>query len=302
MSTIHYSSCPVCDSPDIMKVLSVKDHSVSGEVFVIMECRVCAFRFTQDIPDANSIGPYYQSDEYISHSNTTKGLINNLYQRVRKRTLRQKQKLVERVTGLKQGGLLDLGAGTGTFASQMKKAGWNVTALEPDAGARSVAKQQFGIELNDTTEFQGLENSSFDVITMWHVLEHVHDLHGYVKKLADLLNENGKLVIAVPNYQSTDAAIYGEYWAAYDVPRHLYHFSPKSMMVLMEAYGLTVSKQFPMWYDSFYVSMLSSKYKKGKTKLISSVFNGIRSNANALGDVKRCSSIIYIIKARPFID
>jgi 2-polyprenyl-3-methyl-5-hydroxy-6-metoxy-1,4-benzoquinol methylase len=302
MNTIHYNSCPVCDSPDIMNVFSVKDHSVSREVFVIMECRVCNLRFTQDAPAETSIGRYYQSGEYISHSNTSKGFINGLYQRVRKRTLRQKQRLIEKVTGLEEGKLLDLGAGTGAFASQMNKAGWNVTALEPDAGARIVAKDQFDIELRDTNTFSMLENGTFGVITMWHVLEHVHDLHGYVKKLADLLNDNGILVIAVPNYQSTDAAKYGEYWAAYDVPRHLYHFSPKSMMVLMEAYGLTISKHMPMWYDSFYVSMLSSKYQKGKTKLVSSVINGIRSNARALGDVKKCSSIIYIIKARPFID
>lgn len=302
MNTIHYNSCPVCDSPDITKVLSVKDHSVSGEIFVVMECRVCALRFTQDVPDATSIGRYYQSDEYISHSNTSKGFINGLYQRVRKRTLRSKQKLIEKVTGLEQGKLLDLGAGAGAFASQMKNAGWDVTALEPDAGARSIAKEQFGIELKDISIFHGLENETFDAITMWHVLEHVHDLHGYVKKLKDLLRENGKLVVAVPNYLSTDASIYNEYWAAYDVPRHLYHFSPKSMMVLMEAYGLMISKHLPMWYDSFYVSMLSSKYKKGKTKLVSSVLSGIRSNANAVSDVKKCSSVIYIVTASPVID
>jgi 2-polyprenyl-3-methyl-5-hydroxy-6-metoxy-1,4-benzoquinol methylase len=242
-----------------------------------------------------SISPYYKSENYISHTNTSKGLINRLYQSVRKRTLKKKRKLIEKSTGLQKGSLLDIGSGTGSFASEMTLAGWQVTGLEPDADARAVGKQSYNIELADINQFYQLPVSSYDAITMWHVLEHVHDLHGYVAQLKLLLKENGKLFIAVPNYTSKDAAIYKEHWAAYDVPRHLYHFSPRSMQVLMEKHGLKLLRHKAMWYDSFYVSMLSSKYRNGKTNLFASFFNGLRSNLKAIGNVKKCSSVIYII-------
>ncbi len=292
---IHYTHCPVCGSADIKTALSSKDYTVSGETFAIAKCNACLLRFTQDVPDAASISPYYKSENYISHTNTSKGLVNRLYQSVRKRTLKQKIKLIEKATGIKKGSLLDVGSGTGSFVNEMKLAGWQVTGLEPDADARTVGKQLYNIELADINQFYQLPASSYDAITMWHVLEHVHDLQGYVTQLKLLLKENGKLFIAVPNYTSKDAAIYEEHWAAYDVPRHLYHFSPQSMQVLMELHGLKVLQYKPMWYDSFYVSMLSSKYKNGKINLIASFFNGLRSNFKAMGNVKRCSSIIYIV-------
>jgi SAM-dependent methyltransferase len=293
--TIHYINCPVCGSADIKNVLSAKDHTVSGEIFSIAECNDCTLRFTQDVPDATSIAPYYKSEDYISHSNTSKGLINRLYQAVRKRTLRKKRRLVQRVTGIGKGYLLDVGSGTGAFVSEMTLHGWYATGLEPDKGARQVAKKEYNIELKDMDQFFHLPAESFDAITLWHVLEHVHDLSAYVQHLKSLLKENGKLLIAVPNYTSKDANIYKEHWAAYDVPRHLYHFSPRSMQALMEKYGMKLIGYKPMWYDSFYISLLSSKYKNGKTNLVASFFNGFRSNLKAMGDVKRCSSVIYII-------
>lgn len=292
---VHYTNCPVCGSPDIKNVLSVKDYTESNETFVIAECNSCSLRFTQDVPDAASIAPYYKSENYISHTNTSKGLINRLYQSVRKRTLKQKRRLIERASGIKKGRLLDVGSGTGAFANEMQQAGWQVTGLEPDADARAVGKQSYNIDLADIGQFYQLQESSYDVITMWHVLEHVHDLQGYIAKLKLLLTENGKLFIAVPNYTSKDAAAYKEQWAAYDVPRHLYHFSPRSMQVLMEKHGLRILQHKPMWYDSFYVSMLSSKYIHGKPNLVGAFFKGMGSNLKAMGDVKRCSSVIYII-------
>lgn len=297
-NTLHYTNCPVCASAAIQPVLTATDHTVSNERFSIFSCDNCTARFTQDVPDAASIGPYYKSEDYISHTNTTKGLVNRLYQWVRRRTLQQKRKLVEKQTGVRAGYLLDVGCGTGAFVNEMKQNGWQVTGLEPDADARAVGRQLYGIELNDISRFYDLPKRNFDAITMWHVLEHVHDLQGYIKQLRSLLKENGKLFIAVPNYTSKDASVYKEYWAAYDVPRHLYHFSPKAMQLLMEKHGLTVQNYKPMWYDSFYVSMLSSKYKNGKTNLFSSFFNGLRSNLSAMGDVKRCSSVIYIVSSQ----
>lgn len=294
MSTIiHHTACPVCDSSDIFPVLTARDHTVSNEIFEITECKTCTARFTQNIPDADSIGRYYQSENYISHSNTSKGLVNRLYHRVRKITLNQKRKLVESVTGLKHGNLLDVGAGTGLFVDAMRAAGWKVTGLEPDAAARDRARQM-NILLNDSKDLFNLPSSSFDAITLWHVLEHVHDLHGYLEQLKKLLQDNGKLIIAVPNYTSADAAIYKEFWAAYDVPRHLYHFSPGSMKLLLKKHGFKLESTHPQWFDSFYVSMLSEQYRTGKSNLIGGVWNGSRSNMNALTDKYKCSSLIYV--------
>ncbi len=292
---IHYTNCPVCNSPDIKNVLYAKDYTVSGETFQVTECNACTLRFTQDVPDATSISPFYKSENYISHSNTSKGLINSLYQSVRKKTLKQKRRLIEKATGLNTGNLLDVGSGTGSFLQEMKKNGWKVTGLEPDADARQVAREISAVELMDISQFYKLPAGTYDAITLWHVLEHVHDLHPYIQHLKNLLKENGKIFIAVPNYTSKDAEVYKEYWAAYDVPRHLYHFSPQSMKVLLEKNGLKLQSYLPMWYDSFYISMLSSKYKNDKTNLIASFFNGLRSNMKAMGDVKRCSSVIYVI-------
>lgn len=292
---IHYISCPVCGSTEIRNIFSVKDHTVSKESFVIAECGSCSLRFTQDVPDATSIGPYYKSEDYISHTNSSKGLVNRIYQKIRKRTLVKKRKLLEHATGIQKGKLLDAGSGTGAFLNEMKQQGWEVTGMEPDTDAREIAKQLYDLDLKDASEFYNLPADSFDVITLWHVLEHVHDILNYVKQLKALLKTNGTLFIAVPNYTSLDASIYKEFWAAYDVPRHLYHFSPKSMETLMEKSGLKIVQYKPMWYDSFYISLLSSKYKKGKTKWIAAAWNGFRSNMKAMNNVKKCSSVIYVI-------
>ncbi len=294
-NVIHYSHCPVCGSPDIVIALRAKDQTVSGEEFTIMECRQCTLRFTQDIPGSDSISYYYKSEDYISHSDTSKGIINRVYKMVRGRTLVKKRKLIEHYTGLKKGSALDVGSGTGAFVHELKQSGWNVTGLEPDAGARKVAHNIHNVDLYDTLALYSLPANSFDAITLWHVLEHVHELHVYVQQLKKLLSDKGKLFIAVPNYTSLDAEKYGNYWAAYDVPRHLYHFSPASMKTLMEKNGLKIIHYKPMWYDSFYISLLSSKYKNGKTSWAGAAWNGFRSNFQAMSNVKKCSSVIYII-------
>lgn len=294
-NTIHYTNCPVCAGKNIHDVFLVKDYTVSGQEFMLTECKACLARFTQDVSDASAIGTYYESDDYISHTDTSKGLINRLYQMVRKRTIQQKRKLIGRITGLQQGTLLDVGSGTGVFAAEMKRNGWMVTGLEPDYAARQIAEKNNGIELKDINEFFHLQPGTFDVITLWHVLEHVHELQEYMVQLKKLLKPQGKLVIAVPNYTSADATVYGQFWAAYDAPRHLYHFSPSSVKMLAEKHGFKIIKHYPMWFDSFYVAMLSSRYKNGKTNLFSAFFNGLRSNLKAISDVKKCSSVIYVL-------
>ncbi|MHA4846210.1 class I SAM-dependent methyltransferase [Flavitalea antarctica] len=291
---IHFQHCPACSSASIKPVLTVADHSVSKEKFEIWECAACGLRFTQDVPDQDSIGRYYQSSQYISHSNTKAGVVNKLYHLVRNFTLGQKKRLIISKTGLQKGSLLDIGAGAGTFAAYMKKAGWSVTGLEPDAATRDNALRNYGIALQSPEELFRLSPDSFNAITMWHVLEHVHNLHGYLAEMKKLLKPGGVLFIAVPNYTSSDASTYGEYWAAYDIPIHLYHFSPASMKKLLTHHGFTITSIQPMWFDSFYVSLLSEKYKTGKQRLLPGFVNGLISNMKALTDKSRCSSLIYI--------
>jgi 2-polyprenyl-3-methyl-5-hydroxy-6-metoxy-1,4-benzoquinol methylase len=292
---VHFSACPVCNNGNINPLLTVKDHSVSKEEFVVWQCSNCTLRFTQDVPDENNIGRYYKSEDYISHTNTDKGFVNKAYQKVRDYTLQQKAKLIIEETGQDRGSLLDIGSGTGAFLNTMKEKGWQVKGVEPDEDARRLAKRFYGLSIDGPASINELSDQSFDAITLWHVLEHVHHLHEYVEQLKRLLKPQGKLFIAVPNYQSKDAAAYRLYWAAYDVPRHLYHFSPKSIDVLIQQHGLKIEKQKPMWFDSFYISMLSSKYKNGKTNYPAAVINGIKSNLAALANKENCSSLIYII-------
>jgi len=293
---VHYTHCPVCKSETINPLLTVKDFTVSGEEFVVWQCDMCTVRFTQDVPDASSIAPYYKSENYISHTNAAKGLVNQLYLKVRNYTLGQKADLISEYTRLKSGHLLDVGAGTGAFLNTMKQRGWDVKGLEPDEDARKLAETLHGVTVADSSQLFEFQPRSFDAITLWHVLEHVHDLHDYIKQLKNILRKDGRLFIAVPNYTSLDASHYGPFWAAYDVPRHLYHFTPKSIEVLLKQHGLSLEAKKPMWFDSFYISMLSTKYHRGKTNMVGSFFNGLRSNVKAAFDKDRCSSIIYIIK------
>jgi len=294
---IVYDSCPNCGDKNIILVFSAKDYTVSGERFEIWECKNCTQRFTQNIPGKEEIGKYYQSENYISHSDTSKGLINYIYHKVRKRTLAQKRKLIENATGKKTGKILDVGCGTGAFLHAMANAKWNITGLEPDSKAREKALELYGLQLEQIEKFYSLPVQTFDAITMWHVLEHVHDLHDYINQLKKLLKPGGKLFIAVPNYTSYDAAIYKEFWAAYDVPRHLYHFSPESMKKLLNTHGLKIEMEKPMWYDSVYVSMLSEQYKTGRPHPLKALISGLISNFKTLAKKRKCSSVIYVASA-----
>ncbi len=298
MSVIHVAQCAVCLGKHIHPVLDAKDYTVSESIFSIWHCRDCSFRFTQDIPSIENIGPYYQSTNYISHSNTKKGIVNRLYHLVRNYTLGSKARLVQNITGLEKGNLLDVGAGTGAFANTLKKRGWNITALEPDAIARSEAKKNHGLELELPARLFEFSANSFDAITMWHVMEHVHDLHGYWNQFSNIIGNKGRLIIAVPNYTSADAEAYGKYWAAYDVPRHLYHFSPQSMKLLGERYGFRLVATKAMWFDAYYVAMLSEQYKNGRPDFIRAFWQGLKSNLKAISNPKKCSSVIYIFEKK----
>ncbi len=295
---IQYTTCPICNSLAIAYVHDSIDYTVSKKKFSIWECHNCFVRFTQDVPSQQEIGPYYKAEAYISHTDTQKGLINKIYHKVRNYTLKSKRKLIQHETSLSKGNILDIGCGTGAFLNEMKSASWNITGLEPDKKASKMASKLYGINTQNPEVLFQLPKNSYDAITMWHVLEHVHQLHEYIKALYDLIKDNGSIFIAVPNYTSYDASHYKEHWAAYDVPRHLFHFSPQSMEALLNKHGLKLKSIQPMWFDSFYVSMLSQhiKYKRGN--VIIAFIVGVLSNIDAFFNKKKCSSVIYVIEKK----
>jgi SAM-dependent methyltransferase len=286
--------CPVCNSIQNKSFLTCIDHTVSRETFNIVECESCGFKFTNPRPEEADLGKYYKSEEYVSHSNTKKGFINSTYQSVRKYTLFKKLQLISKY--YKTGRLLDIGCGTGEFLNTCKSAKWQTIGIEPDDDARNMAIKNFDLDVRGEAELKKLEDASFDVISMWHVLEHVPRLNERVEELKRLIKPNGTIIIAVPNCNSLDAKIYKEQWAAYDVPRHLYHFTPKDIDSLFTKHGMKVYRILPMVFDSFYVSMLSEKIKTGKTNIIRSTWNGFRSNLFALKSGKTYSSQIYLIR------
>lgn len=293
----QFSPCPICNKEDISTLLHTKDYSLTGEDFQIIQCANCTLEYTDPAPSKEAIAPYYNFPSYISHTDTKEGLVNKMYHKVRNHTLTQKTNWVQSLFTGHKGQLLEVGAGTGAFADSMSKKGWKVTALEPDASSRQKALDNYNLNILPIEELFHLEPAKYEVITLWHVLEHVHDLNAYMKIFHSLLKPNGRLIIAVPNYTSYDAGYYKKYWAAYDVPRHLYHFSPLSMHYLAKKHKMSIMQKLPMWFDSFYVSLLSEKYKQsGMIGMIRAFFIGCISNLTALSNVDRGSSMIYEIK------
>jgi 2-polyprenyl-3-methyl-5-hydroxy-6-metoxy-1,4-benzoquinol methylase len=288
------NNCPVCQSQTFEEYLTVKDYTVSQEQFKIVTCKKCGFRFTNPRPYSEAIGEYYKAESYISHTNTSKGLISKIYQEVRKFTLKGKLNLINRLSPQK-GKLLDVGCGTGMFLNVARENGWKVNGIEPDAGARAIAEEVNDIKIKGEV-FSSFENETFEIITLWHVLEHVHELNATIDWLKEKLSKDGSLLIAVPNHESKDAEIYQEQWAAYDVPRHLYHFSQKSIKELFANHGFELKETLPMKFDSFYVSMLSTKYQTGKINYLKAFVDGLKSNLAAEVNNQNYSSLIYVFK------
>jgi 2-polyprenyl-3-methyl-5-hydroxy-6-metoxy-1,4-benzoquinol methylase len=292
--------CLICGSGEISHFLTCKDHTVSQKDFEIKQCKRCGFRFTSPRPGDAELGQYYKAESYVSHTDTKKGLINTLYHWVRSYTLIKKLQLVMHHTGLKRGKILDYGAGTGAFLNTCKTNGWQAAGIEPDADARRVMTEKFSISsypLLSDAKVHG-ELHDFDAITAWHVLEHVPDIKETVAELRVALKEKGKLIVAVPNPDSYDAKYYEANWAAYDVPRHLWHFAPKDMEALMAGMGFRLVKTLPMVFDSFYVSMLSRKYQTGHSGLLNAFWTGLRSNLKANKTGREFSSQIYVFEKK----
>lgn len=287
-------SCPICKSEQQELFLRCKDHTVSGEIFQIQECASCRFRYTDPRPREERLGDYYESEDYISHSNTSKGPINTLYKWARAYTVRKKHRTVRKLAGELPLRILDHGCGTGEFLGQCQKKGWECYGLEPDEGARAQASELLGGHVGPPEELKELPAGHFSVITLWHVLEHVPKLQETVRELKRLLHPRGTLLIAVPNCSSPDAQHYGPYWAAYDVPRHLYHFRPSDIRRVFQDHGMKVQEVRPMWLDAIYVSMLSEKYR-GKMPW-KGVWTGFRSNLKAKLKKEDFSAQSYLIE------
>ena len=294
------TSCPLCDSIQIESFLNIKDHSVSGETFGVSTCSNCGLLFTNPRPDLASIARYYESDDYISHSNSSKGLINRIYQFARHYAIKQKISLIEKIAGsVSKKSILDIGCGTGEFLAACKEMGAECEGIEPNAGARNLAIKNHELKVSDLSLLDTKADQSVDFITMWHVLEHVHELRKVIRHLYRLLQPGGHCFIALPNPSSLDAQHYGTVWAAYDVPRHLYHFKPAVVKKGFSEAGFESITAFPMKLDAYYVSLLSEKYKRqgraGLAALASAFFSGWRSN-RAAKKPEQYSSVIYVFR------
>lgn len=287
------TQCPLCKSGHFNNFIVVKDHAVSQESFSICKCSSCNFLFTNPRPDQQHIGQYYHSKNYISHQDASSNITNFIYKLVRKYTLRQKVGWINEFAKTKSR-LLDFGCGTGYFLKAAEKDGWKVIGFEPNSTASSIAINKNN--LNVYEEITDLENEKkFDVITLFHVLEHVHDLEGTLQFLLRKLKHRGSLYIAVPNYDSYDAAVYKEKWAALDVPRHLYHFTAATMDNLAKQYHLKIKAIRPMSFDSYYVSILSEGYTDNKNKIINAIKNGYKSNQIAKKE-NNYSSLLFVLR------
>lgn len=271
--------------------LTVKDYTVSGETFGLYRDEKMDMLITFPKPNENDLHKYYESKAYISHTDGKGSLVEVLYQFVKKFALKKKLGLINELHPTK-GKILDIGAGTGDFLAVAKSNGWNILGIEPSEKAKTIAGKK-GVIFAES--MQSLEKQSFDVITMWHVLEHVPNLEEQIKELKRLLKPDGTIIVAVPNFRSFDAKYYRRFWAGFDVPRHLWHFSKKAIKQLFLKEKMKVEKILPMKFDAFYVSLLSEKYKTGYMNFFKAFYIGLKSNYKARKRFQY-SSLIYVIK------
>lgn len=285
--------CPWCDSEKTQIHLWVKDLFLTQEPFEIHECMKCGLLFTEPRPKPEEIGKYYESKEYYSHQENKKGFIPKIYESVKKVNLRHKRKLA--TEGMKAGTLLEIGCGVGDFLHEMEQNGWNCTGIEPSKEAKAIAKNRVKAKLLDPNEIVTLEDESFDLITLWHVLEHVDNLKEEVMHLQRLLKKGGRLVLALPNFKSADAEFYKEYWAAYDVPRHLNHFCKESINNIFKTTKLKLKKTDKLVWDAYYISYMSEKYKNHTLPLLKGAMKGLISNSKARKSGE-WSSLVYVLE------
>jgi SAM-dependent methyltransferase len=258
----------------------------------------CGFIFTGEHPAEQEIGKYYESDDYISHSDTSKGLINKLYQVARNFMLGRKVFTVKKLTQLQSGTLLDIGSGTGYFADVMKRSGWNVRGIEINEKAREFSRSNFNLDVSGPGEINRIPSCTYDCITLWHVLEHFQDPEEYMREISRLLKPEGLCLIALPNCSSYDAGHYKKFWAAYDVPRHLWHFSPGTFKKFADKTGFEIIRTLTLPLDVFYISMMSEKYKGSKMAFMKGMVKGKWFFIRSLFRKEKSSSLVYVLKKR----
>ncbi|MCX6269216.1 MAG: class I SAM-dependent methyltransferase [Bacteroidetes bacterium] len=286
--------CPVCKKADFTLFLEVKDYFLTMEDFLIQSCDGCGFKFVNPRPDKNEIGRYYQSDEYISHDAQKENFISRIYKLARVFSIKGKHNIVKRYTP--SGRILDIGCGTGEFLNYCKSKGYDVEGVEPNEKAGIYSQQVNKIPVAKT--LKDVDSGSFQCITMWHVLEHVHDLDETLDLVRGLLSPGGVFIAAVPNSDSWDARKYENFWAAYDVPRHLYHFTRTTLVRLVTNHGFILQELVPQKLDSYYVSMLSEKYRSGKINYLKALFFGFWSNVQAGREGRGHSSQIFVLQVK----
>ncbi len=285
--------CPVCYSKESIKRKEIKDYFLTQEAFELWECQQCKTWFTHPIPPANELTKYYDSPEYFSHTTEKAGLTGKLYALLRSINIKYKYNIV--TARRKTGTLLDIGCGTAELLNHFKQKGWECLGIEPNEKARLYAQTHYHLPVKEEKELENIPDGSFDVISMWHVLEHVPEIEKRIKQIKRILRRHGTIIIALPNPSSWDADYYNEYWAGYDVPRHLYHFSPEAFRNFCKINGLQLTDIKPLKLDAYYVSLLSEKYKQKKIPYLSAITKGFLSNYHAK-KTGNYSSLIYILK------
>lgn len=288
-------NCLVCGSTDISGLFAAKDHLVSGESFLLEKCKDCGFAFTASPPDEKKIQEYYVSEEYISHSDTKSSLTDHAYHLARSFMLRKKHNLLLQLNGGKPGNLLDIGSGTGYFAGYMKNRGWSITGIEISERAREYSISRFGISVLDPEGISAVEDGYADCITLWHVLEHLYDPGRWMSEIRRTLKDNGHCIVALPNTNSADFKWFGPDWAALDVPRHLWHFSPGNLKKFAQNYGLSCIHVKPMPLDIFYISILSYRNRGYRFPLPAGILTGLFLSLVNIFKRERASSLIYVL-------
>ena len=298
MKRLTITTCPLCGGRHLESMMTCTDFYTSNEQFELHRCSDCGFLFTQHAPAEAEMGRYYETPDYISHTDTRKGIVNTLYHWIRSYMLGRKARLVIKESHSRGGKLLDIGTGTGYFPHAMHQRGWQVEAVEKSPQARAFASEHFGLEVKSGEALAQYAPGSFNAITLWHVMEHLEPLHEMWESFRRLLTEQGVLIIAVPNCSSFDAHRYGPYWAAYDVPRHLWHFTPSTIQQLASAHGFIMASRYPMPFDAFYVSMLSEKYRHRSFPFLRGLYAGMLAWFASLGSKDRSSSLIYVFRKK----
>jgi hypothetical protein len=293
----YLDNCPLCSSSHFIFKSDIIDYALTKETFTIHECQNCSLQFTNPRPNTTASEKYYEYPTYASHKKEEKTIQDFIYNQIRKYSLKQKLRIVNKLTKEK-GKLLDYGTGIGYFALTASNDGWETYAVEPN---KKALKNTIFSNTVKQLEDLNIENK-YKIITLFHVLEHIHSLKETLHNLVQQTETNGYILLALPNPLSYDAGIYKQFWAAYDVPRHLYHFNEKSIDHLAKINNLIITEKKTMPFDSYYVSLLSETYKNPDQlfllKWIKAIYNGYRSNQKAFKDINKSSSILYILKKK----